>query len=160
MDTESNKSELGIVDLNDTKRPIPVKGLGISSKNARFSPDGEWIVYTSNESGSEEIYVSSFKGNLGKWQLSGNGGNDPIWFNNKIFYWSTGSDRYEIIDVSLKSGKPVFDTAKPIIPGTSNVFIYNVSNDGKHYLCLRPGNAESAGSLSLIINWQNLVEQD
>lgn len=158
ISNESNISELGIIDLLDTQRPIPLKKLGISGKTARFSPDGKWIVYSSYESGSEEIYVSSFMGKPGKWQLSANGGNEPEWIKDKIIYYSLSMDRYEIMDVSFISGKPVFDLPRPIIPGTSNVFIKGISNDGKRFLCLRPGNAESAGSLSLVINWQNLVK--
>lgn len=158
MSNESNESELGIIDLLNTQRPIPIKSLGISATRARFSPDGKWIVYSSYESGSEEIYVSSFKGNPGKWQLSANGGSDPEWFKDKIIYYSISMDRYEMLDVSFVSEKPVFDLPRPIIPGTSNVFIIGISKDGKRFLCLRPGNAESAGSLSLVINWQNLLK--
>ena len=45
----------------------------------QFSPDGKWLAYTSNESGRNEVYVRPFPGPGGKWQISTNGGGDPLW---------------------------------------------------------------------------------
>ena len=48
-----------------------------------FSPDGRWLVYQSNESGRNEVYVRAFpppsSGQGGKWPISNHGGNDPQW---------------------------------------------------------------------------------
>ena len=45
----------------------------------RFSPDGRWLAYASNESGRYEIYVIPLSGGAGKWQVSTGGGDDPFW---------------------------------------------------------------------------------
>jgi serine/threonine-protein kinase len=45
----------------------------------RFSPDGRWLAYDSNESGAFEIYVRPFPGPGGKWQISTGGGFDAVW---------------------------------------------------------------------------------
>ena len=50
-----------------------------SESEARFSPDGRWLAYTSNESGRGEVYVTSFPGREGKWQVSSGGGSGPRW---------------------------------------------------------------------------------
>ena len=57
---------------------------------AAFSPDGRWLAYQSNESGTYEIYVRPFPGPGGKWQVSTRGGAFPIWSRNgkELFYWS------------------------------------------------------------------------
>jgi eukaryotic-like serine/threonine-protein kinase len=44
-----------------------------------FSPDGRWLAYTSNESGTREVYVRPFPGPGGRWQVSTGGGNFPQW---------------------------------------------------------------------------------
>jgi Tol biopolymer transport system component len=48
-----------------------------------FSPDGRWLAYTSNESGTNQVYVSRFpppaSGEGGKWQVSTTGGEEPRW---------------------------------------------------------------------------------
>ena len=160
MSNESKKSELGLVDLHDLQRPVPVKKLGINGDKARFAPDGKWIVYESNESGSSEIYVSSFNGIPGKWQLSANGGSDPIWFKDRIIYYSVSMERYESIPVSFISGRPVFKLPKALLSGKSNIYIMDISNSGKRYLCMIPGNSGSAGNLSLVVNWKGLIEKN
>ena len=45
----------------------------------RFSPDGRWLAYVSNESGRYEIYVQPYPGPGGKWQISTEGGTEPVW---------------------------------------------------------------------------------
>jgi hypothetical protein len=45
----------------------------------RFSPDGRWLAYSSNESGRYEVYVIPLAGGAGKWQVSTAGGDDPFW---------------------------------------------------------------------------------
>jgi serine/threonine-protein kinase len=57
---------------------------------AAFSPDGRWLAYQSNESGTYEVYVRPFPGPGGKWQVSTGGGESPVWSRNgkELFYWS------------------------------------------------------------------------
>jgi hypothetical protein len=57
---------------------------------AAFSPDGRWLAYQSNESGTLEVYVRPFPGPGGKWQVSTAGEVQPVWSRNgkELFYWS------------------------------------------------------------------------
>jgi serine/threonine-protein kinase len=41
-----------------------------NERGAKFSPDGRWVVYYSDESGQYEVYLRSFPGGEGKWQVS------------------------------------------------------------------------------------------
>jgi serine/threonine-protein kinase len=54
----------------------------------QFSPDGKWLAYTSNESGRNEVYVRPFPGPGGKWQISTDGGAEPLWSRTRpeVFY--------------------------------------------------------------------------
>ena len=47
--------------------------------NAAFSPDCRWVVYQSQESGSNELYLQSFPAGRGKWRVSTAGGLSPRW---------------------------------------------------------------------------------
>jgi len=65
-----------------------------------FSPDGRWIAYRSNESGTNEIYVRPFPAwRGGKWQISNGGGLYGIWSNNgrELFYEMT-DNRIMVVD--------------------------------------------------------------
>ena len=59
-----------------------------SETNGQISPDGKWVAYASNESGDWEIYVTTFPGAAGKWQVSRGGGTEPRWRGDgkEIFY--------------------------------------------------------------------------
>src|SRR5207249_2717436 len=59
--------------------PTPFLSTPATETNPMFSPDGRWIAYQSNESGRSEIYVRPFPGPGGKWQVSTQGGANPIW---------------------------------------------------------------------------------
>ena len=56
----------------------------------KFSPDGRWLAYISDESGRYEIYVQPYPGPGGKWQISTEGGTEPVWNPNgrELFYRS------------------------------------------------------------------------
>src|SRR4029077_5595276 len=59
----------------------------------RVSPDGRWLAYASNESGRFQVYVTSFPGGSGKWQVSSVSGDMPAWRRDgKEIYFASGSE--------------------------------------------------------------------
>ena len=66
---------------------------------ARFSLDGRFIAYASDESGQWEVYVRPFAGSGGRWQISTDGGLYPEWSPNgrELFYHRTGSARQMMV---------------------------------------------------------------
>ena len=59
--------------------PTVFLGGPFAEQQPRFSPDGRWLAYESNESGGFEIYVRPFPGPGGKWQISTGGGTNAVW---------------------------------------------------------------------------------
>jgi hypothetical protein len=158
--SNESRNELAVVDLKDSQKPPSVRKIGIRGKQGRFSPDGHWIVYESNESGSERVYVSSFAGRAGKWQLSPEGGAGPYWLKDRVVYYSALLNRHESLDVTLSSGTPVFGKPEPLFPPgkSQNTFIGGSTKDGKRFLGYRPVSGGSKGYLSIVVNWQGLLE--
>jgi serine/threonine protein kinase len=128
-------------------------------KSGRFSPDGKWVAYSSNESGRWEIYVTSFPEAHGKWQVSNTGGDQPRWRGDgkELFYLSTDG---KIIAVPVKTGSN-FDAATPTalfqanpreMFATSELFSYDVSNDGQRFLVNTQLKTEMT-PMSVILNW-------
>ena len=54
----------------------------------KFSPDGRWVAYVSDENGRPEVYVQSFPTSGGKWLISTQGGTEPLWRadGKELFY--------------------------------------------------------------------------
>jgi serine/threonine-protein kinase len=77
------------VPLDGERRVTPLMNASYSEQNAEVSPDGRWMAYQSNESGTDEIYVRPFPNlNAGRWQISAGSGTRPAWARNgrEIFY--------------------------------------------------------------------------
>ena len=75
-------------------KPTTFLATFFQEREPAFSPDGRWIAYQSNEGGGDyEIYVRSFPGPGGKWQVSNGGGEFPTWSRNgrELFYRTTDS---------------------------------------------------------------------
>jgi Tol biopolymer transport system component len=82
-----------------------------TENHPNFSPDGKWLAYTSNESGRNEVYVRPFPGPGGKWQISTNGGRDPLWSRTRpelffVFNQQIMIATYTADGDSFRAGKP------------------------------------------------------
>lgn len=84
---DRGRYQIWTLPLAVTRKPVQVAMTG-DRASAAFSPDGRWVVYTSNESGKAEIYLTGFDRGQGKWQVSRDGGENPVWAagTNEIFY--------------------------------------------------------------------------
>jgi serine/threonine protein kinase len=122
----------------------------------KFSPDGRWFAYVSNESGKEEVYVVPFPGPGGKWQVSTTGGRAPSWTRGgrEIVYHAPG-DEIMAVEVrtvpTFQAGIPqaLFKTTVQRPPGRQ----FDVTPDGERFLVnLRPGDQVS-DPVTLVQNW-------
>jgi eukaryotic-like serine/threonine-protein kinase len=126
---------------------------------ARFSPNGRWIAYASNESGRPEVYVEPFPGPGGKWQISTEGGQWPVWAHDgrELFYLN-GS---KIISVGVTI-QPGFISSTPRVladvPGETPSFYagneFEVSPDGQHFLFIKAREQNALpGEVRVVLNW-------
>ena len=86
-------SDLSLLPLSGDQKPVPFLGTPFNETSGRFSPDGRWVAYVSNETGAPEVYVTRFPGPSGKWPISTGGGTYPRWRadGREIFYVSRGT---------------------------------------------------------------------
>jgi Tol biopolymer transport system component len=131
---------------------------------ARFSPDGRWLAYVSDESGGFEIYVQPYPGPGGKWQISTEGGTEPVWNPNghELFY--RNGDKMMAVDIATQSGfaagKPrmLFDGRYELPPFP--IADYDVSPDGQRFLMLKPSEEEAAPTqINVVLNWFEELKQ-
>jgi serine/threonine-protein kinase len=78
--------------------------------NGRFSPDGKWIAYTSDESGRNEVYVRPFPAGGGRWQISTEGAEWIEWRTGGLYY---GLSEEVVMRVPYRVDGQTFAAAKP-----------------------------------------------
>jgi serine/threonine-protein kinase len=125
-----------------------------------LSPDGKWMAYQSDESGTPEVYVRPFPNVASaRWQVSTAGGSAPIWSHSgkELFFRNNHSDLIAAQVTASPSftvgeQKPLF-SLKPFIFGAGPVQPYAVSPDDKHFLMARETAAGEAGLLVVSEHW-------
>ncbi len=79
--------------------------------HGRFSPDGRWIAYLSDDQGRPEVYVQTFPASGGKWQISANGGSQPWWRSDgKELYYLSADGKLMAVEV-MRSARRRFSFA-------------------------------------------------
>jgi len=117
-----------------------------------LSPDGRWLAYVSNESGIYQVYVQAFPGPGGKWQVSTDGGTEPVWARNgrELFYRSGR----KLMSVEITTN-PAFVARNPktlfesdyqpnvVVFGRQN---YDVTPDGQRFIMIRSKESAAAAN--------------
>jgi len=126
-----------------------------------ISPDGRWLAYASDETGTEEVYVQAFPAGDAKQRVSTAGGNEPLWSRDggRLFYRGA---KKEVVGVAVRSGSTLTIGASSVVvegdyepaagAGAPN---FEASVDGRRFLLIRHNDvAATAGThLDVILNW-------
>jgi eukaryotic-like serine/threonine-protein kinase len=138
---------------------VPFLASKASETSGQISPDGKWVAYASNESGDWEIYVTTFPGAAGKWQVSRGGGTEPRWRGDakEIFYIGPKGT----LTAAPVNGGGTFSTGTPAplfqIHGrapisSTDLFTYDVTKDGKRFLVNRYVKPQHVAPLTVVLN--------
>ena len=121
----------------------------------RFSPNGRWVAYTTDESGRREVCVQPFPRPAGKWMVSTGGGESPRWARNgrEIFFFAGD----EVMSVGVQT-QPAFKPGMPRALFSAAGYLgygnYDVAPDGEHFLMIKQEDiSTSPRELNVIVNW-------
>jgi Tol biopolymer transport system component len=158
--------DIFVVPLQGERQPRPFLQTKFDELQPKFSPNGQWIAYASNESGQFQVYVQPFPGPGGKWQISTDGGSQPVWARSgrELFYLSSN----KIMSVNVTT-QPSFSASIPRIvadiPPTLLLTAlassaYDVSPDGQRFLFVK-ANTENVPSeeVRVVLNWSEELKR-
>ncbi len=151
------RRDLWILPLDGERKPFPYLQTSFNERDARFSPDSKWVAYSSDESGSSEIYVRPFPDTGSKWRISTRGGSEPRWRRDgkELFYIATDM---KLMVVEVKSGtkfeasvpRDLFDLRSIKGVGGNN---YTVTGDGQRFLIVTSLEETNAEPFTVVLNW-------
>jgi Tol biopolymer transport system component len=152
---------LWVLPLDGTGKPFLYRSGTADNTSARLSPDGRWLAYATNESGTYQIVVQPFPDpSGGKWQVSADGGTFPAWRGDgrELYYIASTGDLMAVAvntAASFAVGASTRLFRSPLRPATQGS-VYDVTADGQRFLFAVPvGN--STPPLTTILNWTSLV---
>jgi Tol biopolymer transport system component len=134
-----------------TRKPRPLIATEFHESSPAVSPDGRWLAYTSNESGRNEVYVTSFPEPAGKWQVSTNGGIAPEWMpdGREIAYLQDGN-KFMVAPIELT---PRLRAGRPRLLAEGNFDDeYSVARDGR-LAVIRKEATKTASHFNVVLNW-------
>lgn len=158
--------DLWALPLTGDRKPFPVLQTTFDESGAEFSPDGQFVAYTSNESGRYEVYIRSFPDSAGKWQVSSAGGAQPRWRRDgqEVFFVAPDG-RLMGVAVRIRPGRMVeTDTPAALFPtriasGASIGPItsttspqYAVAADGRFLVNVALDDAVTS-PITIVLNW-------
>ncbi len=151
VDRSGGKNDLWIVPV-DGGEPFALVATPFDEGYARFSADGKWIAYISNESGRFELYLTRFPSGEGKWQLSTDGADWAIGWKDD------GSEIYfldlegALCSVRLELGDTVVADRPTQLFATRSDITWASARDGRRFILGTPDNPNE-DSITLIVNW-------
>jgi eukaryotic-like serine/threonine-protein kinase len=161
--------DLWVLPLEGDRKPVPYLVTPFNEGQAQFSPDGHWVVYTSNESGTREVYVQPFPvSSGGKWPVSNGGGSQPRWSHDgkELFYFAPDST---LMSVSVTTTGGTFQPGVPTplfrVPvlggaggGAGTAWRWDISPDGKRFLINTALEEATASPVTILLNWQSALK--
>ena len=147
--------DLWVLSLGREPQKTPLLQSPFRERHGVISPDGRLLAYVSDESGRDEVYVRPFPGKGGKWQISNEGGRQPVWARTgrEIFYGN--GDKMMAVAVetepTFRAGKPALLFEGQFLGSGGQFHQYDVSLDGQRFVMVQV--AEHSTQIHIVQNW-------
>ena len=155
-----------VLPLKGDRKPLPIAKSKFVEGSPKFSPDGRWLAYCSNESGRAEVFVQPVPGPGPRIQISTEGGTDPVWRRTGGEMYYRNGDKMMVVPVRTQ---PAFTAGRPVMlweghyshgmssscgaPGVTS-FNYDVTPDGLRFLMVKDAHQDVASNrINVVLNW-------
>ncbi|HKY45094.1 MAG TPA: protein kinase [Pyrinomonadaceae bacterium] len=163
-------TDLYLLSTQGEKKVEPFVQTNFVDAQARFSPNGRWVAYVSNETGQFEVYVAAFPLAGGKMPISIGGGSQPQWRadGRELYYYTPNR---KLVAVEVNSDGPIFQVgvSKPLFDiriggaGLDQIFpgnlYYTPARDGTRFLVPSLPQAPAQQQINVIVDWHADVKK-
>ena len=159
----TTRRDIWLLSLGDQGAPRAFLQTSFNEFMPSFSPDGRSLAYVSDQSGRNEVYTQPFPGPGERWQISTDGGTEPVWTRDgrELFYRNL--DKVMVVAMGtqprVSPGKPSLLFQGPFLnagdlPALSGSRQYDVTPDGRALLMVKPSEQElAAAPIQFVVNW-------
>ena len=150
---QKDQSELWVLPLSGDAKPYAFIQPQSTDAGARFSPDGRWVAFISEETGRREVYVTRFDKPGEKWRISTDGGNLPRWRRDgrELFYLMKDG---KLIAVQIKPGTEFgAGSPMPLFKADPLSADYDVTADGQRFLFIASAPGTQLLPFAVVLDW-------
>jgi serine/threonine-protein kinase len=154
----TRRRDIWLMPLRGDRKPQPLLATDADERDARFSPDGQWLAYVSDETGRDEVFIRPINSRGGRQQLSSDGGTGPTWAPNGRELFFAHGDHLSVVALDERRNPLGRDRVLFTIPkfedlqATVDATLYDVMPDGQHFVFLLD-QSSSRPHFNVILNW-------
>jgi len=153
-----NSRDIWMAPLDSPQVAVPLLRTPFNERGIALTPDGRWLAYVSNETGTDEVYLRRPQQGSPRWRVSAGGGSGPRWARagRELFFW--GGDTLFVVPVE-GGAEPRIGGARPVLTGrflgSAIAVNYDVSRDGDRIVLVQSENegAETGEQVHVVLHW-------
>ena len=164
-DAETGANDLWVLPLNGDRKPFAVASGSFDERDGQFSPNGRWIAFESDESGTPEIYIQPFQRPGRRIPVSTGGGTQVRWrADGRELYYVDPNDNFIAVSITDADGGLSIGAATKLFSATIAPVRaisrqqYVVSRDGQRFLIVN-SDAAPVPPVTLLLNWRGGAER-
>ncbi len=156
----SAQTDIAIVTFDKEKKPRDFIHTAYNESHGRFSPDGRWIAYSSDETGQSEIYLRQYPGPGTAIKVSTAGGENPVWRRDgrELFYVSR-DNKMIAAEMRISGSSVEIGAVRTLFTRTPTMSEYDVFPDGKRFLINRLIEPTETDPVTIVVNWTKQLKK-
>lgn len=145
---------VGSLDSSQAERPL--LRTPFNERSIALSPDGKWLAYVSNESGSDELYVRRLEEGSGRWRVPKSGAGEPRWGSGGRELFFRVADTVMAM-VMTPGPEPDFSGVRTVLVGlfvnNNQRAVWDIAPDGRRFVFTRNQSEANTPSLTVLLHW-------
>jgi hypothetical protein len=141
--------------------PKPFAAAKADEFQAQFSPDGRFVAYVSNQTGRQEVFVTTYPPSSARWQVSQKGGVQPRWSRDGRELFFMDPENYLVaVEVEKSAAGFQMGASRPLFQfyASTGFWRYDVGPDGQRFLVTAPLEEDLTSPVTLITDWPRIVQ--